>query len=383
MVVLASYAPSLINFRGPLLEEMVRRGWRVTAVAPDMDHVVVEDLLRMGVAAQPVKLARTGLNLFTDLAYCGAIRRLLKRLGPDVLLAYTAKPVIWGAIAARLAGLQRTVAMITGLGYAFTTPDRPSLKLALVRNVASLMYRIALGLCDRVLFQNPDDRAKFMELGLVGCDRSEVTAGSGIDLERFRPAPPPGGPSFLMIARLLGAKGVRQYAAAAVALKRRRPEVEVRLAGWIDPGPDAVSQDELDGWIDQGLTYLGRLEDVRHALTETAVYVLPSYREGTPRSVLEAMAMGRAVITTDAPGCRETVQDGVNGFLVRPRDVGSLVEAMERFILDPTLAATMGARSLELARRKYDVRKVNDQVIAALSASASPGDLPPLVPRSL
>lgn len=370
VVVLASYAPSLINFRGPLLEEMVRRGWRVTAVAPDMDDAVVEALARMGVAAEPVVLARTGLNPLADLTYCGAMWGLLKQLGPDVLLAYTAKPVVWGAIAARLAGVRRTVAMITGLGYAFTLPDRPSLKHAMVRRGASLMYRLGLSLCDWVLFQNPDDRVQFVELGLVRPDRSEVTAGSGIDLERFRPAPPPGGPSFLMIARLLGAKGVRQYAAAAVALKRRRPEVEVRLAGWIDPGPDAVSQDELDGWIDQGLTYLGRLEDVRHALTETAVYVLPSYREGTPRSVLEALAMGRAVITTDAPGCRETVQDGVNGFLVQPRDVGSLVEAMERFILDPTLAATMGARSLELAQRKYDVRGVNDQVIAALS----PGD---------
>lgn len=367
VVVLASFAPSLINFRGPLLEEMMRRGWRVTAVAPDMDADVAEALVQMGVAVEVVALARTGLNPLADLAYCGSVRRLLKRLGPDVLLAYTAKPVVWGSIAARLAGVRRTVAMITGLGYAFTPPDQPSLKHAMVRRVASLMYRLGLSLCDRVLFQNPDDRAQFVNTGLVRADRSEVTAGSGIDLERFRPAPPPGGPSFLMISRLLGAKGVRQYAAAALALKRRRPEVDVRLAGWIDPGPDAVSQDELDGWINQGLTYLGHLEDVRPALTNTAVYVLPSYREGTPRSVLEALALGRAVITTDAPGCRETVQNGVNGFLVKPRDIDSLTEAMERFILDPELAATMGTRSLDLARSKYDVRRVNDQVIAALA----------------
>lgn len=372
VVVLASYAPSLTIFRGPLLAELVRRGWRVTALAPDIDAGIAATLARMGVEAESIELERTGLNPFSDLAYCAAVRRLLKRLGPDVLLAYTAKPVVWGAIAARLAGVRRTVAMITGLGYAFTPPDRASLKHAIVRRGASLMYRLGLSLCDRVLFQNPDDRAQFVELGMVRPDRSEVTAGSGIDLEQFRPAPPPGAPSFLMIARLLGAKGVRQYAAAAVALKRRRPEVEVRLAGWIDPGPDAVSQDELNGWIEQGLTYLGRLDDVRPALTETAVYVLPSYREGTPRSVLEALAIGRAIITTDAPGCRETVQDGVNGLLVEPRDVDSLIYAMERFILDPTLAAAMGARSLELARRKYDVHQVNDQVIAALS----PGNVP-------
>lgn len=372
VVVLASYAPSLTNFRGSLLEEMVRRGWRVTAVAPDMDTRIADALARMGVEAAPVILARTGLNPLADVAYCDAVRRLLKRLGPDVLLAYTAKPVIWGSVAGFLAGVPRRVAMITGLGYAFTPPDRPGLKHGMISQAASLMYRLGLKLCDRVLFQNPDDRAQFVAMGLVRADRTEVTAGSGIDLERFSPAPPPTGTSFLMIARLLGAKGVRQYAAAARILKTRWPGTDVRLAGWIDPGPDAVSRDELDCWIDQGLTYLGRLEDVRPALTNAAVYVLPSYREGTPRSVLEALAIGRAVITTDAPGCRETVQDGVNGFLVTPRDVDSLVEAMERFILDPDLAATMGARSLALARSKYDVRRVNDQVIAAL-AEAQPG----------
>jgi len=259
------------------------------------------------------------------------------------------------------------VAMITGLGYAFTPPASPSLKHKIINRAASLMYRLGLKLCHRVLFQNPDDRALFVEMGLARAEQSEVTAGSGIDLEQFKPTPSPDGKSFLMVARLLGSKGVREYAAAALALKRRWPEADMRLAGWIDPGPDAVTQSELDAWIDAGLIYLGRLEDVRPALTNAAVFVLPSFREGTPRSVLEALATGRAVITTDAPGCRETVEDGVNGFLVEPRDVDSLVEAMERFMMDPDLAATMGARSLELVRRNYDVRRVNDQVIAALS----------------
>lgn len=367
LVVLASYAPSLVNFRGPLLEELVRRGWRVTAVAPGVDANVNTALANIGVVVVQINLARTGLNPFSDLRYLAAIRQLLRRLQPSVMLSYTAKPVIWGSIAGFLAGVPLRVAMITGLGYAFTPPDAPSLKHKIINRAASLMYRLGLRLCDRVLFQNPDDRALFVEMGLAKSEQSEVTAGSGIDLDYFKPTPSPDGISFLMVARLLGSKGVREYAAAALALKQRWPKADLRLAGWIDQGPDAITQSELDAWIDAGLNYLGRLEDVRPALTDTAVFVLPSFREGTPRSVLEALATGRAVITTDAPGCRETVEHGVNGFLVEPRDVNSLVQAMERFMIDPNLAANMGARSLELVREKYDVRRVNDQVIAALS----------------
>jgi glycosyltransferase involved in cell wall biosynthesis len=369
--VLASYAPSLINFRGTLLAAMVRRGWRVTAAAPDIDAGTSAHLVALGVVPLTISTARTGMNPLADLAYRGALEAAFRRLKPDVLLAYTAKPIIWGTLAARAAGVPRVVVMITGLGYAFTPPSRPSLKHAAAHYAASLLYRLALPRADHVLFQNPDDRNLFRDYGFTrSAQQVGTTAGSGVDLDYFTPSPPPERASFLMLARLLRAKGAAEYAVAARRLRARHPHVEFRLAGGYEEGPDAVSAAELADYIDGGISYLGHLDDVRPAIAAAAVYVLPSYREGTPRSVLEALASGRAVITTDAPGCRDTVVEGVNGFLVTPRDAGALESAMERFILNPSLIAPMGAASLDLARRKYDVNRVNEQILRALDGNS-------------
>lgn len=370
IVVLGSYGPSLVNFRGPMIAAMVERGWRVTAVAPAIDEATNEALRAMGADVVSVRLARTGMNPLADLAYRAELLKLFRRLKPDALLAYTAKPVIWGTMAARAAGVPRVVVMITGLGFAFTDGAGSPLKRLIARLAASFLYRRALTRADRVLFQNPDDRDLFLQKGLLeDVGRIGLTNGSGIDLDHFAPSPPPGAPVFLMVARLLGAKGVREYAAAAKTLKARWPHAAFRLAGWIDQGPDAVKQAELDDWVDGGIEFLGRLADVRPALAEASVFVLPSWREGTPRSVLEAMAVGRAIVTTDAPGCRETVTEGVNGCLVPPRNPVALEEAMERFILDPALAPRMGEASRALACRRYDVRLVNAQIIAAIAPS--------------
>lgn len=371
IVVLGSYGPSLINFRGPMIAAMVERGWRVTAVAPAIDEPTREALQAMGAEVVSIHLARTGMNPLADLAYRAELLKLFRRLRPDALLAYTAKPVIWGTLAAKSAGVPRVVSMITGLGFAFTDGAGSPLKRSIARLAASFLYRRALARADRVLFQNPDDRDLFLQKGLLeDGGRIGLTNGSGIDLDHFEPSPPPNAPVFLMVARLLGAKGVREYAAAARALKARWPHALFRLAGWIDHGPDAVGEAELKDWVEGGIDFLGRLADVRPALAEASVFVLPSWREGTPRSVLEAMAVGRAVVTTDAPGCRETVTEGENGYLVPPRNPKALEEAMERFILDPALAQRMGRSSRALACRRYDVHQVNAQIIAAIAPDA-------------
>ena len=368
VLVLASHAPSLVNFRGPLIAEMVRRGWRVTAAAPDFDASTRAGVTALGARPVEVPMARTGMNPLSDLAYRDSLIALFRKEQPDVLLAYTIKPVIWGLLAARAGGVPRAVALITGLGYAFTDGTGGGAKRLLAGVVASALYRLALGRADRVLFQNPDDRDLFLGRGLVR-DRGQITVvdGSGVDLSHYTPAPLPEAPVFLMIGRLLGAKGVREYATAALALKARHPEARFQLVGWRDPGPDTVGEDELERWIAGGIEHLGRLEDVRPALAAARIYVLPSYREGTPRSVLEAMAMGRPVITTDAPGCRETVVDGENGLLVPPRDAGALERAMESLILDPARTAAMGQASLDRVRARYDVHRVNAQVLAAVA----------------
>lgn len=366
--ILGSYAPSLSNFRGPLIAAMAAAGWRVTACAPGAAEGESARAIR-SLGAEPVSipLARTGMNPMSDLMYRRELKQLLGDVRPDLSLAYTAKPVIWGTLAARAAGVPRVVAMITGVGYAFTPPAKPSPQHAVAALSARVLYRLALRQVDHVFFQNPDDRALFEQLGLAPpTERVSMIAGSGVDLNRFSPAPPPRELSFLMLARLLGAKGVREYATAARRLKARYPHIKVRLAGGFDAGPDAIAQEELGEWINGGLDYLGELDDVRPALADASVYVLPSYREGTPRSVLEAMATGRPVITSDAPGCRETVVDGRNGFLVPPRDADALEEAMERFVTDPGLVASMADEALTIVRAKYDVQLVNEEVLHVL-----------------
>jgi glycosyltransferase involved in cell wall biosynthesis len=219
------------------------------------------------------------------------------------------------------------------------------------------------------MFQNPDDRNLFVASGLVPSTLPvTLINGSGVDLAAYSPCPLPDEPVFLLIARLLADKGLREYQRAARRLKARYPRARFLLAGDLDPNPLSISAEELAKWrADGAIEYLGRLEDVRPAYAAALVYVLPSYREGTPRTVLEAMAMGRPIVTTDAPGCRETVVDGVNGFLVPVRDDAALETALERFILDPSLADRMGRESLAIAREKYDVHKVNAVIMAAMN----------------
>jgi len=227
------------------------------------------------------------------------------------------------------------------------------------------LYRIALVRNEKVFFQNPDDLKLFQELKLVAARKCLLVSGSGVNLGYYKPAAlPTGAPAFLMIARLLKEKGFEEYVKAAQIVKQKYPETVFRMIAWQLAGsPSVISSDQVERWKDEGLVEIfGETNDVRPFLAGASVYVLPSYREGTPRTVLEAMAMGRAIITTDAPGCRETVVDGVNGFLVPERDSKSLAEAMERFILEPELIAKMGKASRRIAEEKYNVHIVN-QVI--------------------
>jgi glycosyltransferase involved in cell wall biosynthesis len=212
-----------------------------------------------------------------------------------------------------------------------------------------------------VFFQNPDDLQVFLDNGVLADPACAVLInGSGIDTDEYRPVALPRSPTFLMIARLIPAKGVREYVEAARRIKQQHPSARFKLVGWVDHKPNAITERELELWVAEGtIEYLGRVSDVRPAITDASVYVLPSYREGTPRTVLEAMSMGRAVITTNAAGCRETVRHGENGFLVPIQDVPALVGAMKRFFDEPQLAAVMGQVSRQLVVEKYDVHKVN------------------------
>lgn len=364
VLLLGSFAPSLIIFRGPLIAAMVERGHEVFAAAPDIDPDTAAKLVALGATPVPVVLGRTSLNPVATWRSGRQLREVVTRIAPDVMIAYTIKPVVLGAIAARAAGVRCFAAMITGLGYAFLGGLNP--KRLAIRLVAMLMYRRALAASQLVIFQNEDDRADFRRLRLLPAAKPTVVVnGSGVDLDHYRPEPVPARISFLMIARYLRDKGIREYGAAAARLKAEFPDVRIRLAGWLDEAPDAIGQAELDRIVAGGVEDLGRLDDVRPAIAQASVYVLPSYREGTPRTVLEAMAMGRAVITTDAPGCRGTVADGETGLLVPVADADALYAAMRRFVEEPALAERMGEASLRRVRETFDVHKVNAAILEA------------------
>jgi len=365
VLINASHGPSLIRFRGKMIEAMIAQGYRVHASGPGIDDELAQAIRDLGAVPHSITLTRTGLDPIADLRYFRDIRRLLRKTGADLCLSYTIKPNIWASLAARSLGV-RSVSMVTGVGYAFI--ENGGLRQKLVKLVARLLYRAATNANDVVIFQNPDDRDDFVETGcLAEAGKARMINGSGVELDYYAPAPLPDRPVFLVAARLLGNKGVREYADAAAGILSRRNDARFLLAGHFDEGPDGIDPAELQRWISGGIEYLGALEDVRPAIASASVFVLPSYREGTPRSVLEAMAMGRPIITTDVPGCRETVVDGVNGLLVPARDAVALAEAMERMIDRPELRREMGDQSLRLCRSKYDVDRVNAQLLDYLA----------------
>ncbi|WP_152207593.1 glycosyltransferase family 4 protein [Marinobacter changyiensis] len=369
ILVLAGLGRSLINFRGPLIKALCEAGVDVHAAAPELtsNPDVVKKLTEWGVTCQNVSLQRAGINPLYDLRSLLSVYCLIRSINPDAVLGYTIKPVIYGTLAAWLARVPHRFVLITGLGYAFT--GEATGKRKLVQKIARSLYSLGLARAKRVFFQNPDDEALFRHLGLMPENvPSTLVNGSGIDLSQFKKTPLPNEPLvFLLIARLLGDKGIREYVAAAKQVRDQYPDVAFRLVGDVDDNPDSVDTYEIAQWQRDGnIEYLGRLEDVRSAIANCSVYVLPSYREGTPRTVLEAMAMGRAIITTDAPGCRETVVNGDNGFLVPVKSVKELVAAMKRLIEEPALVTRMGERSRQIAEEKYDVHKVNRVMLGAM-----------------
>lgn len=367
-LIISSFLPSIFNFRGKLLEAIHQQDYEIHIIAPNLTLFKTEQqkLEALGYYVHEVPMQRTGTNPVADLKTLRAMYNLMKKIKPDYVLSYTIKPVIYGTLAAWLAKVPHRFALITGLGYAFQNVEYGS-KRSFFQKIVHGLYQQALSHSHKVFFQNPDDLKLFQDLKLLQPNLPTVVVnGSGVNVTDFNVLPFPVNTqnksklSFLLIARLLGDKGVREYAEAAKLIKQQHPEVEFHLVGWIDENPLAIRQQELDQWVASNiLKYWGKLTDVRPAIAESSVYVLPSYREGTPRTVLEAMAMGRAIITTDAPGCRETVIQGENGFLVEVKSVSSLVNAMQEFINNPALIEQMGQRSREIALNKYDVHQVN------------------------
>jgi glycosyltransferase involved in cell wall biosynthesis len=370
VMILGSFGPSMILFRLPLIQALRQRGCNVVAAVPlselgDMDRAQLSSL---GVVLVDAPVARHSVSFLSSVVYTSRIAMLMKRHRVDAVVSYTVKPVIFGTFAARIAGVKKIVPLVTGLGSVFTGAAVTT-KQRTVRAILSRLYKAALAIAGCAFFQNPDDPRDLAALGGLSVQRTRVETmpGSGVDLRHYAVSPLPSasdGIVFLMIARIIADKGVREFAEAAALLRQRSAGVRCILVGPFDANPSGVSRAELQSWND--VEYFGPAEDVRPLIASCHVYVLPSYREGTPRSVLEAMAMGRPIVTTDAPGCRETVVNGDNGFLVPVSDGAALAVAMQRFINAPELIGPMGARSRQIAENKYDADRAYDGVLREL-----------------
>lgn len=368
IAVVGGRARSLVNFRGHLIREMVRGGHDVFGLAPPHDPAIPPQVEALGATYLPVAISRAGMNPLRDLRSLFDLWRVFRRIRPDMVLCYTIKPVIFGTLAARLAGVPSRFVMITGRGSILQGRPRGA-KGRAVRRLVQALYGMALRRSKGVLFQNTDDLGLFSGEGMLPSDTPrKVINGSGVDLAHFDRVPQPEGPLvFLFLGRLLRDKGIREFVEACRILHARGHKATFRIVGDLDPNPTGIRAEEVQRWSEEGIVeYLGPTKDVRPAIGGAHVLVLPSYSEGTPRSVLEAMSMGRAIVTTRAPGCRETVEEGRNGFLVPVAEAEPLAEAMARFIQDPGLASRCGDESRALAESKYDVQLVTREILAFL-----------------
>jgi glycosyltransferase involved in cell wall biosynthesis len=375
IALVGGFGDLVVKLRGPLIRALRAAGHEVVVCVPapaaDARPGVEAGLRELGARLVESPLDRTGTGVAAELAVRSFYADFMSRERPDAVLAYNPKPIFYAVPAARRAGVRRVTAMVTGLGYAFTSRDLRAKALALV---AMRLYRRAFQSADCVIFQNPDDREMFGHLGLLGGVRDvRDIPGSGVDLERFASVPVMEAPSridFLYCGRLLRDKGVEDFVEAARALRSLRTDADrmrFQVAGFVDRNPSSVSEAEVDGWVRSGaVEFLGRLEDPRPALAACSVFVLPSRREGLPMAILEAMATGRAIVAGDAPGCRSVVEDGVNGILVPPGAPAALAVAMEQFLEDPSLVVSMGHASRARAERLYDSRRVAVEAAATV-----------------
>lgn len=359
IVVIGHNNPMTINFRGDLIRDLISKGYWVSVVGPDMERV--DEMLALGIDSfEAIPMERTGTSIIGDLKYTLALRRYLKKVEPDIVFGFTIKPVIYGSIAAKSAGVKNINSMLTGIGYLFVSD---SLKAKVVKQIAKFLYKIGLGCATNVIFQNKDDLREFVDSGLVNKAKCHLVNGSGVDMVRFQPAPYPEQLTFFMTSRLLYSKGTMEYFKAAEIVKQKYPKVRFVILGAIDTKADCIPIEVVKPFFDNGIIdYLGTSNNVAGMLTQSSVYVLPSYREGVPRSVMEAMAMARPIITTDVPGCRETVIDGENGFLIPPMNIEALAEKLEWFVLNQGKIEQMGEKSYQICKQKFEISVINNRM---------------------
>lgn len=370
IAIIGNFAHTLLGFRADLIRTLASQGHRVYCFASDFNADSEAAVAALGGIAVRHTLNSRGLNPFSDVAATWALARQLRCLHIDAMLACFVKPVIFGAFAARLAKVPRRIGMIEGLGNAFTRQAHGfSRKARLIQIIQAALYRLSLPSLDAVLLLNADDERDLLHRYRIRTRQTVIFGPIGLNLADYPPQPLPEGPvSFVFVGRLLREKGVFELLAAAQLVKQQYPHTRISLIGGFDHGnPFALTPAQLQPYLNSGIVdYVGHISDVAAQLAAHSVFVLPSYREGFPRSTQEAMAIGRAVITTDVPGCRDTVLPGRNGHLVPPFDAHALAEAMMACIRQPQEVLRMGQESRTIAAARFDVQPINRRLVALL-----------------
>lgn len=366
ILIIASYGPSLINFRISLITKLISKGHKVSVASPrkNFNEDMQKKIKDLGITINFFSLSRTSLNFFRDLKTVKEIFKIIKNSKPDMIISYTAKPVIYTGLILKYFPKISYFPLITGLGFAFT--ESHLVKQKIIKYIMIRLYKIALKKAVKVSFQNIDDQLLFLQLRIIKKKYlSNITNGSGVDLNLYPFSNLPSKPIFLMISRLLIDKGVREYVEAARIVRSHFSDVSFQLAGYLDENPSGITNDELQTWVNKGdIQYLGEVKSVQSILKSCRFFVLPSYREGTPRSTLEALATGRPIITTDVPGCRETVIHKKNGLLVPVKNYVALANAMMKLLNEKNeTIEKMAYESYLIAKNKYEINKVNQSIL--------------------
>lgn len=360
ILVVSPKNKTVFNFRGDLIKDMVSNGNEVYVIGPNEEFV--DDIMALGVRRFiQIPLVKDNTNIKDDYIYLKNLKKIMRDLKPDIVFTYTIKPVIYGSLAAKSCGIRKVYPMVTGLGRVYASEG---IKTRIVRVITKILYKAAFKACPKVIFQNHDDAQEFVNRHYLSIDKCVFVNGSGVNMKRFTRSELPDNPVFLMVSRIIKEKGIIDFADAARIVKKNVPQARFIVLGGYDKSIGALKEEDIRKYIDEGVIELpGEVKDPVEFYKSSSVFVLPSYyREGLPRTILEGMACGRPVITTDWTGCRDPIMDGVNGFLVPIKNPNALAEKMNCLATDRELALKMSDASYRICKEKYDVEIVNQQM---------------------
>lgn len=362
-ILISPRSRSVYDFRGDLIKEIISKGHEVIVTGPDEEYL--DKVEELGVRYKKITFKNSKVDILKDIKYTFHLYEFLKKEKPDITLGYALKPVIYGGIAAKLARVKNIYSMIAGAGRIYSSD---SLIIRIIRGITGILFKIAFKCCNVVIFQNNDDLNEFVNRGYLERKKTAHVNGSGVNMERFKAVTLPDEPIFLMVSRIIKEKGIFEYLNAARLVKEEYPEAKFILLGGYDNSIGSIKHEELKPYIDNGIIeYPGVVRNVIPILQKARFFVLPTYyREGLPRTILEAMSMGKPILTTDWNGCRDAVKDKVNGLLVTPKSSGELADRMKYLLNHPNEVLIMSENSLKLCKEKYNVNIVNKQMLKVM-----------------